>query len=115
MAISRGRSLPTNPNELLACESDIDSNTDNEGSYITSSTLNEVNQDASSDFWMAISALWGVFADVGGYWQSVSLRRDFITEPILPLKTIETKDLQSCRDLHPLQVMLSLLLAPSFC
>jgi len=63
----------TSPNELLACESDIDPDTDIEGSVITSSTLNEVRQDAPSDFWMAISALWGVFADVGGYWQSVSL------------------------------------------
>jgi len=78
--MSRGRSLPRNPpslaspNELLACESDNDSNTDTEGSYVTSSTLHERNNhDAPSDFWMAISALWGVFADVGGYWQSVSL------------------------------------------
>jgi len=73
MALSHGRSLPRSPSELLACESDIDPNSDAEGSCATSSTLNERIHDASSDSWMAISALWGVFADVGGYWQSVSL------------------------------------------
>lgn len=73
--MSRGRSPrdPLSPNEHLACESDNEPDTDTDGSCVTFSTSNERNDDAPSDLWMAISALWGVFADVGGYWQSVSL------------------------------------------
>ena len=73
MAVSRGRSpprSPPSPNKPRACESD--DNTESDGLDDTSSTEIESIQDAPSDFQMAISSLWGVFAEVGGYWQAVS-------------------------------------------
>lgn len=61
---------PPSGYELLTCESDGSTASNNLEN--TLSTDIEPIQNAPSGSHMAISSLWGVFAEVGGYWQSVS-------------------------------------------
>ena len=64
------RDRRANPTKLLACESDrhLNSNTSDDAASVEA----ESTQDAPRGSQMAISSLWGVFAEVGSYWQSVS-------------------------------------------
>ena len=70
---------PTNPNQppqqpelRLACESGHDAESDADSFEDSASICTTSTRDASTDQSMAISSLWGLLAEVAGYWQSVS-------------------------------------------